>query len=237
MQRGAPGRLTSPRTGQRTAHGAQSRRYIAPRCTASHTARPAILERVPSLHPPLLHLVQALNTTKSRISNNRCPVEMRIPLKRSRKQVVFVPYRGRGGVYKLEFLQFKLCTKILYAICSVFFRICAGNPSKRPLFLMSNYWEPYTICSLISKKWHRFCRARITSICRFIFSPARNTSSPPPPGYERWRVMATGRQAMMAVLVLPCPMVKRFPQPPPPHTKAKAWSQRHHKCRAGPLPR
>ena len=30
------------------------------------------------------------------------------------------------GVYKLEFLHFKFCTKILYAICSVFFRICAG---------------------------------------------------------------------------------------------------------------
>ena len=31
------------------------------------------------------------------------------------------------------------------------------------------------ICSLVFKKWHRFCRARI---CRFIFPPARN---PPPP--------------------------------------------------------
>ena len=87
-------------------------------------------------------------------------------------------YRGVGGLYKLEFLHFKFCTNILYAICSVFLRICAGNNSKRPLFLMSNYWEPYVICSLIFKKWHRFCRARI---CRFIFSPARNTP-PPPPG-------------------------------------------------------
>ena len=81
-------------------------------------------------------------------------------------------YRGRGELHKLEFLQFKFCTKILYTICSVLLKICAGNSSKRPLFLMSNYWEPYIICSLIYKKWHRFCRARI---CRFIFSPARNT--------------------------------------------------------------
>ena len=82
-----------------------------------------------------------------------------------------------GGLYKLEFLHFKFCTKILYAICSVFLRICAGNNSKRPLFLMSNYWEPYIICSLTFKKWHRFCRARIY---RFIFSPTRNI---PPPQY------------------------------------------------------
>ena len=77
-----------------------------------------------------------------------------------------------GGVYKLKFLHFKSCTKILHAICSVFLRICAGNNSKRPLFLMSNYWEPHIICSLIFEKWHRFCRARI---CRFIVSPTRNT--------------------------------------------------------------
>ena len=38
---------------------------------------------------------------------------------------------------------------------------------------MSNFWESCIICSLIFKKWHRFCRARI---CRFIFSPARNIS-------------------------------------------------------------
>ena len=83
-----------------------------------------------------------------------------------------------GGLHELEFLQWTFCTKSLYAICSVFFlgfvqvyvRHC-----KRPLFLMSNCWEPYIICSLIFKKWHRFCRARI---CRFIFSPAPN---PPPP--------------------------------------------------------
>ena len=30
---------------------------------------------------------------------------------------------GGGGLYKLEFLQFKFHTKFLYAICSVF---CAG---------------------------------------------------------------------------------------------------------------
>ena len=30
------------------------------------------------------------------------------------------------GVYRLEFLQFQFCTKVLYAICSVFLRICAG---------------------------------------------------------------------------------------------------------------
>ena len=88
-----------------------------------------------------------------------------------------VLYRGGGGLYKLEFLQFKFCTKILYAVCSVFLRICAGNNSKRPLFLMSNNWEPFIICSLIFKKWHRFCRARI---CRFIFSPIRNPPPPPP---------------------------------------------------------
>ena len=51
-----------------------------------------------------------------------------------------------------------------------------GNNSKRPLFLMSHYFEPCIICSLIFKKWPRFCRARI---CRFIFSPARNI---PPSG-------------------------------------------------------
>ena len=31
-----------------------------------------------------------------------------------------------GGVYKLEFLHLKFCTKFLCAICSVFLRICAG---------------------------------------------------------------------------------------------------------------
>ena len=46
---------------------------------------------------------------------------------------------GGGGSYKLEFLLSKFCTKILYAISLVFLRICAGNTSKRPLFLMSNY--------------------------------------------------------------------------------------------------
>jgi hypothetical protein len=69
----------------------------------------------------------------------------------------------------------------LYAICSVFLRICAGNNSKRPLFLMSNCWEPYIICSLIFKKWHRFCSARI---CTFIFPPAQNPQ--PPPGRPLW---------------------------------------------------
>ena len=59
----------------------------------------------------------------------------------------------------------------LHKLC---LRICAGNNSKRPLFLMSNYWEPYIICSLIFQKWHRFCGARI---CRFIFPSTRN---PPP---------------------------------------------------------
>ena len=83
----------------------------------------------------------------------------------------------RWKLYKLEFLHFKFCTKILYAICSVFLRICAGNNSKHPLFLMISYWEPYIICSLIFKRWHRFRRARI---CRFIFAPTRNI--PPPPG-------------------------------------------------------
>ena len=32
----------------------------------------------------------------------------------------------RGVMQKLEFLQFKFCTKFLYAICLVLFRICAG---------------------------------------------------------------------------------------------------------------
>ena len=32
---------------------------------------------------------------------------------------------GGGGLYKLEFLQFKFCTKFLYAICSVSLRIFA----------------------------------------------------------------------------------------------------------------
>ena len=88
-------------------------------------------------------------------------------------------HTGGGGLYKLEIMHFKSCTKILYAICSVFFRICAGNNSKHPLFLMSNYWEPYIICSLIFKKWYGLCCARF---CRFIFSPARNIPPPPP----RW---------------------------------------------------
>ena len=92
-----------------------------------------------------------------------------------------IPGGGGGGYYKLEFLQFKFCTKILYAICSVFLRICAGNNNKRPLFLMSNHWEPYIICSLIFKTWHRICRTRI---CRFIFPPARN---PRPPITALWR--------------------------------------------------
>ena len=34
-------------------------------------------------------------------------------------------YRGGGG-NRLEFLQFRFCTKGLYAVCSVFLRICAG---------------------------------------------------------------------------------------------------------------
>ena len=87
----------------------------------------------------------------------------------------FLSYQGGGGLCKLEFLQFKVCTTFLYSVCSVFL-VGIGRRCKRPLFLMNN-WEPYIICSLIFKKWHRFCRARI---CRFIFSPARNT--PPPPG-------------------------------------------------------
>ena len=48
---------------------------------------------------------------------------------------------------------------------------------ERNLFV-SNYWEPYIICSLIFEKWHRFCRARI---CRVIFFPARNPPPYPPP--------------------------------------------------------
>ena len=38
-------------------------------------------------------------------------------------------HRGRGGgaiMQKLEFLQFKFCTKFVYGICSVFLRICGG---------------------------------------------------------------------------------------------------------------
>ena len=55
------------------------------------------------------------------------------------------------------------------------------NNRQRPLFLMSNHLEPYIICSLIFKKWHGFCRARI---CRFIFPPAQNI---PPFGSPRAR--------------------------------------------------
>ena len=33
---------------------------------------------------------------------------------------------GELGLYKVDFLQFKFCTKILYSICSVFLWICAG---------------------------------------------------------------------------------------------------------------
>ena len=84
----------------------------------------------------------------------------------------------RGGVYKLEIMQFKFCTKILCFsvfkdLCRYTFRHC-----KRPMFLTSNYWEPYMICSLIFKKWHRFCRARI---CRFISPPPPARNIPPPP--------------------------------------------------------
>ena len=48
---------------------------------------------------------------------------------------------------------------------------------KRPLFLMSNYWDPHIIRSLSFQKSHRFWSARI---CGFIFSPARNTPPPAP---------------------------------------------------------
>ena len=85
-----------------------------------------------------------------------------------------------GGLCELEFLQFKFCTKFLYAICLVFLRICAD---------IRKALQAPTVCheqllgaihnSLIFKKWHRFCRARI---CRFMFSPARGT--PRPPGYR-----------------------------------------------------
>ena len=86
---------------------------------------------------------------------------------------------GEGGVIQARnILHFKFYTKILHAICLVFLRICAGSNNKRPLFLMSNYWEPYIICSPIFKKWRGFCRARI---CRLIFPPAWNYLPPPPP--------------------------------------------------------
>ena len=99
-------------------------------------------------------------------------------------------YRGGGGgLYKLEFLHFKFCTKSLYAICSVFLRICAGSNGKHPLFLKSKYWEACIICSLIFKKWHGFCRARI---CRFIFPPARNI---PTPGRPYCQEMTTSIRA------------------------------------------
>ena len=61
--------------------------------------------------------------------------------------------RGGGGDYTSEtYLRFKFCTEMLYAICAVFLRICAGNTSKRPLFLMSTDWEPHIICSLIFRE-------------------------------------------------------------------------------------
>ena len=81
-------------------------------------------------------------------------------------------HTGGGGreLYKLEFLHFKLCTKILHAICSVFLRICAGNNSKHSLFLMSNYWEPYI-----------FVRSVLRSGTDFVAPEFVDSSFPPPP--------------------------------------------------------
>ena len=90
---------------------------------------------------------------------------------RNRMGLLQVP--GGGGVMQAGMSAFQ----ILYAICSVLLRICAGDNSKRPLCLMGNYWAPYMICSLIFQKWRRFCRARI---CRVIFSPARIIPHPLP---------------------------------------------------------
>ena len=44
----------------------------------------------------------------------------------------------------------------------------AGSNSNRPLVLVSNICQPCVICSLVVKKWHGFCHARI---CRFSDSP------------------------------------------------------------------
>ena len=88
-------------------------------------------------------------------------------------------HTGGGGLYKLEFLHFKFCTKVLNAICSVFLRMCAGNNSKRPRFLESNYWEPYIICSLI------FLRSGTDFVApEFVDSYFPPHRIPPPPRYE-----------------------------------------------------
>ena len=86
------------------------------------------------------------------------------------------PYRGAGGIIQARIAAVQILYKnFVRNWLGVFKDLCR---CERPLFLINKYWEPYIICSLIFKKWHRFCRARI---CRFIFSPARNI--PPPPRY------------------------------------------------------
>ena len=66
---------------------------------------------------------------------------------------------------------YEIFVRNLFGVFKDLGRCTFGNNSKRALFLLSDDWESYIICSLIFKKWHRFCCARI---CRFIFSPARN---------------------------------------------------------------
>ena len=50
-----------------------------------------------------------------------------LPVESLVSRILTPGYRGGGGgSCNLEFLQFKVRTKFLYAICSVFLRICAG---------------------------------------------------------------------------------------------------------------
>ena len=96
---------------------------------------------------------------------------------------------GGGELCKLEFVQFKFCAKFLYANCSVFLRICAGIQwaLQAPAVSHEQLLGPHIISSLIFKKWHGFCRARI---CRFIFPPPHGISPPPPVcnAGAKWRV-------------------------------------------------
>ena len=60
-----------------------------------------------------------------------------------------------------------------------------GNNSTRPPFLITNFWEPNMICSLIFKKWRRFSCARI---CRFRICWTQNT----PPPTRRYHFITIG---------------------------------------------
>ena len=51
-----------------------------------------------------------------------------------------------------------------------------GSNSKRPTFLMSNYWEPYIICSFLFKKWHIFVASQFVD----SYFPPHGIPPPPP---------------------------------------------------------